>query len=347
MKKSLKSNNIIFFIILIFLILFCVIIILKLRKKDTYNTLQYLTTSEPISKITEIGLCGTIDPIKRNNGLLQAISDRKFSWDPKITGIIRIKFLNFPYESDDENTDVVKTYEGETNDKNGNKIKWDPLEEELYDTDIIEAIQIIVKERYRPLINIPIKFVNSDMDAEIRIKFDLSDGTYSVVGTECLYILDQNEPTMNFATYSVGTILHEFGHAFGLLHEHQSPNGNTIKWNEPAIKDYYLGKPGWDEETIKENITNRFTIKDVKGTPFDPDSIMLYSYPASFTIGGTGTKKNERLSPFDVAYLVTILYPRGYDFVELNKYLREYYYDAYEEDYDFKDYTKYLLLNSK
>ena len=30
-------------------------------------------------------------------------------------------------------------------------------------------------------------------------------------------------------------VLHEFGHALGLIHEHQNPEGG-IEWNEPAVK---------------------------------------------------------------------------------------------------------------
>ena len=85
MKKSL--NKLLFILILV--IIFIIFLIIKLRSKD-------LTTSKPISLIDEIGLCGTIMPKKRNNGMLEAISHKKYAWNPAVTRIIRIKFLNFP-----------------------------------------------------------------------------------------------------------------------------------------------------------------------------------------------------------------------------------------------------------
>ena len=368
MKKSL--NKLLFILILV--IIFIIFLIIKLRSKD-------LTTSKPISLIDEIGLCGTIMPKKRNNGMLEAISHKKYAWNPAVTRIIRIKFLNFPFDSTEPNSHIKRTYNGgmdvEVRDINKNVIIWDPLEEDLidllgYEYDIIDAIRIIIRERYKPLINIPIKFVSPASDAEIRITFDITKGNYSLVGNDALNIQDekledgsiikaQDIPTMNFSSFEVASILHEFGHAFGLLHEHQSPFGNEIIWNLPAIEKYYLGKPGWDLKAIEENFTNREKVEDVNGTIFDPDSIMLYSYPANFTcldrtckIHGEGTKSNKRLSPIDIAYLTVILYPprkiQTVDIPRVSEFLENYYYKAYDETFDeeyFPGIIKYLLDN--
>jgi hypothetical protein len=45
-----------------------------------------------------------------------------------------------------------------------------------------------------------------------------------------------------------------------------------------------------------------------EGTDFDSKSIMLYSFPASWTQDGTGTTKNNELSSTDIAHLRR-LYP--------------------------------------
>ena len=53
-------------------------------------------------------------------------------------------------------------------------------------------------------------------------------------------------------------VLHEFGHALGLIHEHQNPEGG-IQWNEPAVKADLSGPPNnWDDETIRHNVLDHY-----------------------------------------------------------------------------------------
>jgi len=67
--------------------------------------------------------------------------------------------------------------------------------------------------------------------ADIRITFEYDDGLWSFLGTECRTVAPPAR-TMNLGAVGTqsalyedekGYILHEFGHALGLLHEHQSP----------------------------------------------------------------------------------------------------------------------------
>ena len=49
-------------------------------------------------------------------------------------------------------------------------------------------------------------------------------------------------------------ILHEFGHALGLIHEHQNPI-QAIDWNKPAVIADLSGPPNnWDRDTIEHNM---------------------------------------------------------------------------------------------
>ena len=77
-----------------------------------------------------------------------------------------------------------------------------------------------------------LNFTECPCDGVIRISFQDTTTSWSCVGIQAK-IVANHEPTINLgwvdsstetATPSeMGTILHELGHALGLLHEHQSP----------------------------------------------------------------------------------------------------------------------------
>ena len=149
--------------------------------------------------------------------------------------------------------------------------------------------------------NLSFVFGNSP-DAEIRIAFDQNDGAWSYIGTDCKEI-PKNEPTMNLGFLDGGTAAHEFGHAIGLAHEHQNPAGG-IHWNEAVVIEELSGPPNdWDEATIRHNVLEKYSLDQIKGTEFDPDSIMLYFFPASWTLNGIGTKENNVLSRMDKEFI--------------------------------------------
>jgi hypothetical protein len=151
---------------------------------------------------------------------------------------------------------------------------------------------------------------NDAPDAEIRITFDSGDGAWSYVGTDCGGI-PANEATMNLGFLDGGTAAHEFGHAIGLAHEHQNPAGG-IQWNEPVVLKALSGSPNfWDEATIRHNVLAKYSADQVNGTAFDPESIMLYFFPAEWTTNGIGTKANEVLSAMDESFIAGAkMYPR-------------------------------------
>lgn len=157
-----------------------------------------------------------------------------------------------------------------------------------------------------------ISFVFDDTSsAEIRVTFDPSDGAWSYVGTDCRGI-PLNEATMNLGFLDGGTAAHEFGHAIGLAHEHQNPAGG-IQWNETVVLAEAARSPNfWDEATARHNIIDKYSADQVKGTKFDPDSIMLYFFPASWTLNGVGTKANDVLSTMDKAFIAGAqMYPKA------------------------------------
>lgn len=149
--------------------------------------------------------------------------------------------------------------------------------------------------------NLAFEFNNAP-DAEIRISFDPSKGAWSYVGTDNRRIpLDQ--PTMNLGFMDGATVAHEFGHAIGLMHEHQNPAGG-ISWNEAAVIRDLSGPPNnWSESTIRHNVLNKYQADQINGTAFDPDSVMLYFFPASWVQNGVGTHANPALSSMDQAFV--------------------------------------------
>jgi hypothetical protein len=114
---------------------------------------------------------------------------------------------------------------------------------------------------------------------------------------------------MNLGFQDGGTSGHEFGHAIGLAHEHQNPEGG-IEWNEAEVIRDLSGSPNfWDEPTIRHNVLEKYQHDQIRGTRFDPDSIMLYAFPARWTRNGIATRANETLSATDRSF-VAMVYPR-------------------------------------
>ena len=109
---------------------------------------------------------------------------------------------------------------------------------------------------------------------------------------------------MNFGWFDVPTVLHEFGHALGMVHEHDNPRNNDIHWNKPVVYSYMSDHDGWDKQTVDKNIFARYSIQSINGSSYDECSIMSYFFPSNFTTNGKGSHQNLRLSPLDCAWIV-------------------------------------------
>jgi hypothetical protein len=103
-------------------------------------------------------------------------------------------------------------------------------------------------------------------------------------------------------------VLHEFGHALGLVHEHQNPIGG-IQWNRPAVYDYYLRTDGWNKDQVDHNIFDTYSTDQALYTTFDPNSIMLYAIPRELTTNGFEVGWNTGLSEMDKAFIKQV-YPK-------------------------------------
>ncbi len=167
--------------------------------------------------------------------------------------------------------------------------------------------------------NIELKFVDTG-EAEVRIAFKWGDGSWSAVGKDALNkeYFSEGEPTMNYGWLEddsddeiyQSVVLHEFGHALGCVHEHQSPS-MKMDWNMDAVYAAFSGPPNnWSEEDIKLNVLQKYTAKGMSNTIFDPESIMLYQFDDALFNSGSGTNENVVLSAMDKE-MIRKMYPTG------------------------------------
>lgn len=163
--------------------------------------------------------------------------------------------------------------------------------------------------------NIRFQFVQ-DLPADIRVSFDPSKGFWSYIGTWREDILP-SAATMNLAFNDTtdrstlrGTTLHEFGHAIGCLHEHQSPDVK-IQWDEKIVIRDCKMLHGWDEKKTRDQILNKYDIMDenVWHPLYDQHSIMHYPFDANWTLNNTSTPWNTELSDQDQV-LISEMYPQ-------------------------------------
>lgn len=167
-----------------------------------------------------------------------------------------------------------------------------------------------VAHRWEQYCSIKFKFVTSGA-AEIRISFAADPGSWSAVGRDALNssYFPLHQPTMNYGWLRDDTnddeysrvVLHEFGHALGCIHEHQSPQF-TRQWNTAAVMKYFQGPPNfWTPDDIQHNVLGKYSAQGVSATRFDAKSIMLYSFDgALFSDGKGATNSNTTLSAADV-----------------------------------------------
>jgi serralysin len=151
---------------------------------------------------------------------------------------------------------------------------------------------------------------------DIRIAFTPGAGSWSYMGTLCRQIAEP-KPTMNYGWLTPDSpeaevrrvVLHEFGHAIGLIHEHQNPKGG-VKWNKAAVRHDLGGPPNnWDDATIDNNMFRFYPQSDVVATDVDPASIMMYPIPSAWTEDGFSAGLNGELSDNDKV-LIRSVYPR-------------------------------------
>lgn len=174
--------------------------------------------------------------------------------------------------------------------------------------------------------SINLEISNNRAACDILIGFRPFFGTWSYVGTYSKIIVNRGKNSMNidpswaaniwdldknqdniYKKYLQSSILHEFGHAFGFIHEHQRadrPFTWDIEWMK-ANKDK-LGLDTWEQ--IVSNYIEKEPMSTLTYGEYDPDSIMCYNWNKNATVEKIGSKINFSLSEKDKEDF-SIMYP--------------------------------------
>ncbi|MDZ3996208.1 M12 family metallopeptidase [Pseudomonas sp. Teo4] len=163
-----------------------------------------------------------------------------------------------------------------------------------------------------PFVNLQFKLVEDDLfEAEIKIHTggDPSQN-HSMYGTESRKAAGASmvlgvTPDMDSFEY---TVIHEFGHALGMQHEHQHPEAD-IPWDIPKVYAYYAAK-GHDQETVDESVLGKSDDPHMKITPYDRNSIMHYPIDQALTLGDWEVGINRQISEKDKAFM-RMIYPKS------------------------------------
>jgi serralysin len=149
----------------------------------------------------------------------------------------------------------------------------------------------------------------TDPGSEIRITCTAGKGSWSYLGTDALTI-PKGQPTMNYGWFNESTddgefsrtVLHEFGHALGCIHEHMSPAGD-IPWNRERVYQFYTSTQGWTRADVDAQLFAKYDKAQINASQYDATSIMHYPVPKDLTTNGFEVGWNKVLSEQDTTFI--------------------------------------------
>lgn len=160
-------------------------------------------------------------------------------------------------------------------------------------TDKQEELTKASINKWSPHINLKLEFIDGP-DGDIRIAANNNyGGGSSAIGRQA-NDFPKSEPTMTIGfggeddAYTGGTIMHEFGHALGLHHEHQHPD-NTLDFDMEKLYQEFARR-NFTREQTDQFVLDPLNRENLIFLGYDQDSIMNYGF-------GEGTLRNRGAAP--------------------------------------------------
>ncbi|KAI8651909.1 Peptidase M12A domain-containing protein [Fusarium sp. Ph1] len=180
-----------------------------------------------------------------------------------------------------------------------------------------DKVKSLIEEHYNTL-RMRIRFVFLEDDdpraSDIRVSFISHGVSSSCIGNDAELHPDESTMTLNMhhddqrsaedrRKHRQSDVLHEFGHALGMEHEHAHPDC-PIKWNYRIVQ----GRRGWDAQKVAHNYRKLDKASTAIRNAYDPKSIMHYPVERGDAQGGIVIPMNTELSDGDKEFLIWI-YP--------------------------------------
>ena len=190
-----------------------------------------------------------------------------------------------------------------------------------YDEHSFAAVKIGAS-KWLPYINLQFEFIELDEQTmlaateflgDIRVDFQpgLGSSGSSLIGTDSR-TGSPDLPSMvlgtNFSSpYYEAMVVHEFGHALGLGHEHQHPDAG-IPWDRAKTYSHMANTTRFSKAEVDANVFPLERSASRVYTPYDRHSIMHYQVLDELTLGDWHQPVNLHISQGDIA-AVRAIYP--------------------------------------
>jgi len=162
----------------------------------------------------------------------------------------------------------------------------------------------IAKAWFLDGVSLKLDQTNDISKSHIRVTFGRVNKSY--IGTQSND--HRGQWTLTVSDVTPDRVLHEFGHALGLVHEYCHPNAN-IQWNKEVVYSDFAGyKKPWDKATVDKWVFEQFDSSKEVITNFDIASVMIYPIRKNWTTDGKTREVPMKLSEGDKA-TIRQLYP--------------------------------------